>query len=54
VTDIKFTLVKEGSLPPRSDREYWDRLAEACDRLGLRSDDGGLGLLLADKEADDD
>ena len=44
MTDIKFTLVKEGSLPPRSDREYWDRLAEVCKRLGLDRNDGATGL----------
>lgn len=32
---IKFTLIKEGTLPPFSDREYWDELMEACERLGL-------------------
>ncbi len=39
---IKVIVVKEGSLPPRSDHEYWDRLATAVDRLGLNSGDASL------------
>lgn len=46
MTDIQFTLVKEGSLPPLSDLEYWGRLAEACDQLGLNAGNSGSRTLL--------
>lgn len=36
------TMVKEGTLPPRSDTAYWDKMGKACDRLGLNNSDGGL------------